>query len=492
MHRLLSLFATVLFISLPIARAADINACKYLVVGDFTSDPYGIAKELRAQASAQRFVVVSSASEVPAGDAMRVCVMTGSWARLGLSGGEVSVRVADAGGTMIGEAVARGTDWWGVGRTVHKVVEKLYKQLGYTGFDEATYRQRIQRLFPPRPMFAVTEEEITKGTPNAIEGIWTDTGDEYRLGVVPASRQSGADYFAVILRSTSPVWQPTEIKAEIRSTADPRIFTCTYFMADKKPVGTTLTLEHNVVLRGTLTTSKGPFDLVLMRVWPKISDGPASASGTTAASSGTGFLLNKNGLIATNWHVVADATNITVAFPEWAGPVKAELVVRDAVNDLAVLRVSDAAELGSTCPDLPFQLKSANEVTLGEHVSTIGYPLTPMLGSSPKFTDGVVSSKSGFQDDPTRLQISAQVQPGSSGSPLFDSSGNIIGVVVATLDAAKTYQAASAIPQNVNFAIKADYLLNLAEMVPGFVPAQRTTEFSPDKASRCIAIVRAW
>lgn len=491
MSKSLSLCIAVLFVGLTV-RAGEINACKYLVVGDFTSDPYGIAKELRAQASAQGFVVLSSASEAPASDVMRVCVMTGSWSRIGLSGGEVSVRVADAASdTVIGEAYARGTDWWGVGHTVHKVVEHLYKQLGYSGFDEATYRQRIQRLFPPRPMFTVTEDEITK-TPvrSAIQGVWTDPEDRYRLGIVPATEHSGTDYFAVILRSTSPVWQPNEIKAEIRTTADPTIFTCTFFIGDKKPVGTTLTLEHNAVLHGTLTTPKGASDLVLMRVWPKLSD--AGAATATAASSGTGFLITRTGLIATNWHVVANATNITVEFPGWTDPVKAELVVRDAQNDLAVLRIGDMTKLANTCPDLPFQLTSAHEVALGEHVSAIGYPLTAMLGSSPKFTDGVVSSKSGIQDDPTQLQISAEVQPGSSGSPLFNSDGDIIGIVVSTLDAAKTYQAASAIPQNVNFAIKADYLLSLAAMVPGFAPGQRTTGFSPDKASRCIAIVRAW
>ena len=74
----------------------------------------------------------------------------------------------------------------------------------------------------------------------------------------------------------------------------------------------------------------------------------------TAASFGTGFLLSRSGLIATNRHVVADATNISVAFPGWTDPVKAELVVRDAVNDLAVLRVSDATKLASACPGLPF------------------------------------------------------------------------------------------------------------------------------------------
>ena len=63
---------------------------------------------------------------------------------------------------------------------------------------------------------------------------------------------------------------------------------------------------------------------------------------------------------------------------------------------------------------------------------------------------------------------------------MFDGDGNIVGVVVATLDAARVYQAASAIPQNVNFAIKANYLLNLLAMLPGESPATRTAAFSAE------------
>jgi hypothetical protein len=65
-------------------------------------------------------------------------------------------------------------------------------------------------------------------------------------------------------------------------------------------------------------------------------------------------------------------------------------------------------------------------------------------------------------------------------------------VVVATIDAAKVYQAAGAIPQNINFAIKADYLLSLAAMLPEGSLSSRTTAFSPEKASQCVAIIRAW
>ena len=474
------------------AFAGEINACKYLVVTDFTSDPYGVAEELRVQASAKGFAVVASVAAVSSSDLLRTCVTSGSWSGF-INGGRLSMRVVDAaGGAPIAEVNAAASRI-GIDRNRRALVAKFYSLLGYTGYNEDAYQQRIRREYPARPTLAITEDEIKKNQPrNPVEGIWTDTRDRYRLGIVPASKGSGADYVAVVLRSNSPLWQPSEIKAEIRTTASPDVFTCTYFMGNKKPEGTTLTLEHDAMLRGSIATPKGPSDLLLMRVWPSVRGESVSTSAGTSVASGTGFLLSRSGLLATNWHVVADAKNLSVAFPGWSGTVSAEVVVRDVVNDLAVVRMAGVSKLVTTCPDLPFQLLPSTGVTLGEHVSAIGYPLTPMLGSNPKFSEGVVSSKSGWQDDPRSLQISAQVQPGSSGSPLFDSDGNIVGIVVATLDAGKVYQAASAIPQNVNFAIKADYLLSLAAMLPAGSVGSRTTSFSPEKASQCVAIIRAW
>jgi S1-C subfamily serine protease len=491
-HVPLILLLMILLFGLP-AVAGEINSCKYLVVTDFTSDPYGIAKELRAQASAKGFSVVAAVTDVSEVDLLKTCVMKGSWSAGGF-GGQLAMRVVDApSGALIAEAATGATNWWNVKRTVRGAVAKIYSQLGYSGYDENAYQQRIQREYPARPKMTIVEEDIKKGElRNHVEGIWTDTEDKYRLGIVPAPAGSGADFVAVVLKSKLILWQTGEIKAEIRRTASPDIFTCTYFMANKKPGGTTLTLEHDALLRGLIATSKGPFDILLMRVWPEIARESASTTIATDGSSGTGFVINRNGLLATNWHVVAGAKNISVAFPGWNSSASAEVVVRDVVNDLAVLRVTEAANLRPTCTELPFQLASANGVKLGERVSTIGYPLTPILGATPKFSEGAVSSKSGWQDDPRSLQISAQVQPGSSGSPLFDVDGNIVGVVVATLDAGRVYQMANALPQNVNFAIKTDYLLNLLAMLPGETPAARTTAFSPEKAAQCVAIIRAW
>ena len=475
------------------ATASEINACKYLVVTDFTEDPYGIAQELRAQARAKGFTVVSSVRQITESDKLKTCIMAGSWNR-GAYGGNVAVRVVDAiGSDVIGEAAASGTDWWSVKRTVRGAVKRLYEQLGYTGYSEESFHERMQRLYPSRPQLTISEAQIRATEPqNALEGIWSDPEEQYRLGIVKAPEGSTADYVAVILQSGSPIWQPSEVKAEIRTTASPTVFTCTYFMANKKPAGTTLLLEHDAELKGSISTPSGPFDLVLLRVWPASEGESVKAASERDAKSGTGFLISRNGLIATNWHVVAEGKNFSVAFPGWTGTVSADIVVKDVVNDLAILRVTDTTKLATTCPELPFRLASSSTVKLGERVSTIGYPLGPMLGSSPKFSEGVVSSKSGLRDDPTQFQISAQIMPGSSGSPLFDGDGNVIGVVVATLDAANTYKLSGALPQNINYAIKADYLLSLVSMLPGDTLAFGTTAFSNEKAAQCVAIIRAW
>src|ERR1019366_1817750 len=112
------------------ATANEINACKYLVVGNFPSDPYGIAEELREQARAKGFTVISAANDVTQAESLKICVMTGSW-NSGAYGGHVAVQVLDASGALGSEAAASGTACWSASRTVRGVVSKIYAQLGY-------------------------------------------------------------------------------------------------------------------------------------------------------------------------------------------------------------------------------------------------------------------------------------------------------------------------------------------------------------------------
>ena len=88
---------------------------------------------------------------------------------------------------------------------------------------------------------------------------------------------------------------------------------------------------------------------------------------------------------------------------------------------------------------------------MGADIFVLGYPLTSYMGEKIKLTNGIISSKSGFKDDITTYQISAPVQPGNSGGPMFDKNGNVVGIVNAGIPNA----------DNVGYAIKTTYLFNL-------------------------------
>ncbi len=166
--------------------------------------------------------------------------------------------------------------------------------------------------------------------------------------------------------------------------------------------------------------------------------------------TGTGFALKDN-YIVTNYHVVDGAKSICIQGinGNFTNKYNADVVATDKQNDLAIIKVK-----GVTIPSaiIPYSVKTTTS-EVGEEVFVLGYPLTSTMGDEIKLTTGVVSSRSGFQGDVSLYQISAPIQPGNSGGPLFDSKGNVIGIVSAKHRGA----------ENVNYAIKASYLRNLME-----------------------------
>lgn len=171
-------------------------------------------------------------------------------------------------------------------------------------------------------------------------------------------------------------------------------------------------------------------------------------SAKAQVSSGTAFSVAPQ-LLITNQHVVADCSTIEVVAPD--GRRAASLVNSDAELDLALLRVSGLK--GATV-----SLRSPRTIRLGETVMVFGFPLSGSLSSGGNFTSGIVSALRGLRNAAGQVQISAPVQPGNSGGPLLDASGNVIGVVSSKLDALRSAIASGDIPQNVNFAISLDVL----------------------------------
>lgn len=167
--------------------------------------------------------------------------------------------------------------------------------------------------------------------------------------------------------------------------------------------------------------------------------------------TGTGFALNK-GYIVTNFHVIENSKSITVqgVNGNFTNKYNANVIATDKYNDLALLQISDKRFNGFGA--IPYSVKTSVS-DVGEEVFVLGYPLTSTMGSEIKLSTGIISSKSGFQGDISLYQISAPIQPGNSGGPLFDNNGNLIGIISAKHKNA----------ENVGYAIKTSYLRNLVE-----------------------------
>ena len=84
----------------------------------------------------------------------------------------------------------------------------------------------------------------------------------------------------------------------------------------------------------------------------------------------------------------------------------------------------------------------------------MGYPFGKVISSKIKLNQGNVSSLSGLGDEFTRMQIDAALQPGNSGGPIYDASGNILGVAVAKANIFFFLKAFGTLPENMNFGIK--------------------------------------
>ncbi|MCL2073104.1 MAG: trypsin-like peptidase domain-containing protein [Marinilabiliaceae bacterium] len=175
--------------------------------------------------------------------------------------------------------------------------------------------------------------------------------------------------------------------------------------------------------------------------------------------NGSGFFIDYRGYIATNYHVIKDATQIEINFIRdgQQQAFNAEVIQSDRQNDLAILKISDSSFKPFTNVPYNFQTTLSD---VGTNIFALGYPMANIMGSEIKFTDGKISSRTGVQGDITMYQISVPIQSGNSGGALFDYDGNLVGVTSAGLN--RDYFNS----ENVNYAIKSSYLKNLIEVLP--------------------------
>jgi len=167
----------------------------------------------------------------------------------------------------------------------------------------------------------------------------------------------------------------------------------------------------------------------------------------TVNKTGTGFVISPSGHIVTNHHVVDGCSGDIHGNLSGEPVTTLRVVSSDEANDLALLQ-------GPAASFKDFARIRDRAIRSGDSVVAIGYPYHGLLTSDFTVTTGIVSSLSGLLNDTRYLQISAAVQPGNSGGPLLDTSGQIVGMVAAKINALKFVRATGNIPENINFAIK--------------------------------------
>jgi S1-C subfamily serine protease len=172
--------------------------------------------------------------------------------------------------------------------------------------------------------------------------------------------------------------------------------------------------------------------------------------GAEVAASGTGFFVTDRVLV-TAAHVVGECAAIGLVD---GTPLR--LIAEDRALDVAAL-VSG--------PSRPAWLPLAPEAParLGQQVHALGFPYYAIAGTSLHLTGGNVSALAGVNDDGRFFSFTAPVQPGSSGGPLIDPGGRVLGVVVSRLSERFIAEATGTLPQNVNYALRTEELAAFLE-----------------------------
>ena len=201
-------------------------------------------------------------------------------------------------------------------------------------------------------------------------------------------------------------------------------------------------------------------EVVLFRIYPKFdkNNRQKRVKNGEWAGNGSGLIISTSGYIETNNHVIDDANDIEVEFilDNEVQTFNAEIVQVDKVNDLAIIKIHDMNIDGVN--ELPYNFKNMSS-DVGTKVYAFGYPMAlSIMGKEIKVTDGIISSKTGFDGNITTYQITAPIQGGNSGGPLFDDKGNFIGINSSGIR--------KDLADNVGYSIKTSYLLNLIDILP--------------------------
>lgn len=169
------------------------------------------------------------------------------------------------------------------------------------------------------------------------------------------------------------------------------------------------------------------------------------------SGSGSGLIVDERGAVLTNHHVVAGCQSLRVGNGRHRSGARIEAIERGA--DLALLRLE--APFG----DPPARFRPSMKAVQGEPVLIAGYPLQGLLSAEMHVATGLVAALAGPRGDPNLIQLSTQVQPGSSGGPVLDARGRVIAVVAGILRSEDARLVGGVWPAAISFAVRPERVI---------------------------------
>jgi len=195
-----------------------------------------------------------------------------------------------------------------------------------------------------------------------------------------------------------------------------------------------------------------------------------------SAASGSGFAVTSDGYVITNYHVIDGCTDVKIH--DKGKSILATLVTFDPNNDIALLK-------GDFKPRSFYPLSRETPKLLME-IFVAGHPFGQDISTSVKVTKGIISSLSGVANNFSNLQIDAALQPGNSGGPIMNDKGNVIGVAVSKLDLEAIVDDYGVVPENVNFGVKANVVINILESENIKLPTPNINKIPTNELSELI------
>tara|TARA_B100001057_G_scaffold491042_1_gene580478 strand:+ start:110 stop:1234 length:1125 start_codon:yes stop_codon:yes gene_type:complete len=284
---------------------------------------------------------------------------------------------------------------------------------------------------------------------NKVEGIWRWLNGNYTIAVIKNDTGTLPEYEYLGIVIKGKMIKPGVVKLKINKTASSNVYSGVYVKFNLAFPGPGMDEETTFLMTGPniIETAVSQIGKVAMiRTYPPYDENKEKVQG----GSGSGFYINNDGYVVTNNHVVDQCKSINVVHNK--EKYKAVLYSSDYSNDIAVIKIANKNKSY-------VKIRSKDD-ELGQSIIVLGFPLADLLADNMHMTSGDISALSGIKNDQRFLQMSAPVQPGNSGGPLLDESGNLSGIVSSKLNAIAVANYTGTLPENVNFAIKSKYLVD--------------------------------